>query len=161
MTEYDWVGVGRGLNVFDSGIPCYKFGALRTATRPTPKKHLSRQPLGYTDKPPAIDWAYYKANVAKAGLVDDFEKKFNALKVPVPEDKYTVQVDAEEKEDVKSCAEFLSLSKARIEEYEKELEKMRNIIPFDQMTIEDLNEVFPETKLDKKKTRLRRARRSA
>uniref|UniRef100_A0A8C0RG10 Uncharacterized protein n=1 Tax=Canis lupus familiaris TaxID=9615 RepID=A0A8C0RG10_CANLF len=82
--------------------------------------------------------------------VDDFEKKFNALKVPVPEDKYTVQVDAEEKEDVKSCAEFLSLSKARIEEHEKELEKMKNIIPFDQMTIEDLNEVFPETKLERR-----------
>ncbi|XP_021562286.1 ATP synthase subunit d, mitochondrial isoform X2 [Carlito syrichta] len=79
------------------------------------------------ENPPAIDWAYYKANVAKAGLVDDFEKK------------------------VKSCAEFVSLSKARIGEYEKQMEKMRNIIPFDQMTIEDLNEAFPETKLDKKK----------
>ncbi|KAM8938109.1 ATP synthase subunit d, mitochondrial-like [Lycaon pictus] len=102
------------------------------------------------EKPPAVDWAYYKASVAEAGLVDDFEKKFNALKVPVPEDKYTVQVDVGEKEDVKSCAEFLSLSKARIEEYEKELEKTKNIIPSDQMTIEDLNEVFPETRLDKK-----------
>lgn len=31
------------------------------------------------------------------------------------------------------------------------LEKMKNIIPFDQMIIEDLNEILPETKLDKKK----------
>uniref|UniRef100_A0A2I3GNZ2 ATP synthase peripheral stalk subunit d n=1 Tax=Nomascus leucogenys TaxID=61853 RepID=A0A2I3GNZ2_NOMLE len=79
------------------------------------------------ENPPAIDWAYYKANVAKAGLVDDFEKK------------------------VKSCAEWVSLSKAGIVEHEKEMEKMKNLIPFDQMTIEDLNEAFPETKLDKKK----------
>uniref|UniRef100_A0A2I3TES8 Uncharacterized protein n=1 Tax=Pan troglodytes TaxID=9598 RepID=A0A2I3TES8_PANTR len=98
------------------------------------------------ENPPAIDWAYYKANVAKAGLVDDFEKKFNVLKLPVPEDKYTAQVDAEEKEDGKTCAEWVG-------EYEKQLEKMRNLIPFDQMTIEDLNEAFPETKLDKKKYR--------
>uniref|UniRef100_A0A8C8Z2X7 ATP synthase peripheral stalk subunit d, mitochondrial n=1 Tax=Prolemur simus TaxID=1328070 RepID=A0A8C8Z2X7_PROSS len=102
------------------------------------------------ENPPTIDWASHKANVAKAGLMNDCEKKFNGLKFPVPEDKYTAQVDAEEKEDVKICAEFVSLSKARIEEYEKQLEKMRNIIPFDQMTIEDLNEAFPETKLDKK-----------
>ncbi|ELV11474.1 ATP synthase subunit d, mitochondrial, partial [Tupaia chinensis] len=115
------------------------------------KKTLTSRLAALPQTPPAIDWAYYKANVVKAGLVDDFKKKFNALKVPVLEDKYTVQVDTEEKEDMKSCAEFVSLSKARIEEYQKQLEKMKNIIPFDQMTIEDLNKVFPETTLDKKK----------
>ncbi|ELW59986.1 ATP synthase subunit d, mitochondrial [Tupaia chinensis] len=65
--------------------------------------------------------------------------------------KYTAQLDTEEKEDVKSCDEFVSLSKARMEEYQKQLKKMKTIIPFDQMTTEDLNEVFPETVLDKKK----------
>ncbi|XP_038597889.1 ATP synthase subunit d, mitochondrial [Tachyglossus aculeatus] len=103
------------------------------------------------EKPPTIDWAYYRANIAKAGLVDDFEKKFNALKVPIPEDRYTALVDAEEKEDVKSGAEYVAASKARIAEYEKQLEHIRNIIPFEQMTLEDLNDAFPETKLDKKK----------
>ena len=52
---------------------------------------------------------------------------------------------------MKSCAEFFSLLKARIEQYEKELDKIKHIIPFDQKTIENVNEVFPETKLDKKK----------
>lgn len=32
-----------------------------------------------------------------------------------------------------------------------QLAKFVNMIPFDQMTIEDLNEAFPETRLDKVK----------
>lgn len=32
-----------------------------------------------------------------------------------------------------------------------QLTKFKNMIPFDQMTIEDLNTTFPETKLDKVK----------
>ena len=62
-----------------------------------------------------------------------------------------VCVEREREREMKNCAEFLSLSKARIKQYEKELERMKYIIPCDQMTFEDLSEVFPETKLNKKK----------
>ncbi|CAM4650685.1 ATP synthase peripheral stalk subunit d, mitochondrial-like [Caretta caretta] len=83
--------------------------------------------MSLPEKPPAIDWVYYKAAVAKAGMVDEFEKK------------------------TKSAAEYVQASKSRIVQHEKQLEKFRTMIPFDQMTFEDLNEVFPETKLDKEK----------
>ncbi|XP_016402925.1 ATP synthase subunit d, mitochondrial-like [Sinocyclocheilus rhinocerous] len=51
----------------------------------------------------------------------------------------------------KTATAYFEASKARIAEYEKALEMFRNMIPFDQMTIEDLNNTFPETKLDKAK----------
>ncbi|XP_043924741.1 ATP synthase subunit d, mitochondrial [Protopterus annectens] len=102
------------------------------------------------EKPAAIDWTYYRTAVAKPGLVEEFEKKFSALKVPEPVDTQSAKIDAQEQEAKKSAAAYIQASKQRIAEYEKELEKFRNMIPFEQMTFEDLNEAFPETKLDTK-----------
>lgn len=58
---------------------------------------------------------------------NDFEKNFHALKFPVPESKFPGQVDTEEK-DVGSFAELFSLSKAPIEEYHKQLQKLETTI---------------------------------
>ncbi|XP_041813404.1 ATP synthase subunit d, mitochondrial [Chelmon rostratus] len=103
------------------------------------------------ETPAAIDWSYYMSAVAKAGMVDEFEKKFSALKVPEPVDTQTALINAQEAEANKAAAAYIEESKARVVEFEKELDKFRNMIPFEQMTIEDLNEAFPETKLDKEK----------
>lgn len=101
--------------------------------------------------PVTIDWNVYRSTVAKAGMVDEFEKKFKALQIPEPVDTQTSAINSQEAEANKSASAYIEASKARITQYEQELEKFRTMIPFDQMTIEDLNDTFPETKLDKVK----------
>ncbi|XP_069050536.1 ATP synthase subunit d, mitochondrial [Lepisosteus oculatus] len=122
------------------------FNALKTRS-----DAIAARLASLPEKPAVIDWNYYKTAVAKAGMVDEFEKKFSALKVPEPVDTQNSKIDAQEQESNKIAALYIEASKARVEQYEKELEKFKNMIPFDQMTIEDLNETFPETKLDKEK----------
>uniref|UniRef100_A0A8C3J2N6 ATP synthase subunit d, mitochondrial n=1 Tax=Chrysemys picta bellii TaxID=8478 RepID=A0A8C3J2N6_CHRPI len=97
------------------------------------------------EKPPPIDWVYYKTAVANAGMVDEFEKKVRFSSSIRCCCCFEIQVEA-----VKSAAEYVQASKSPIVQYEKQLEKFRTMIPFDQMMWEDLNEIFPETKLDKK-----------
>ncbi|XP_035511599.1 ATP synthase subunit d, mitochondrial [Morone saxatilis] len=112
---------------------------------------ISAKLASLPEKPPAIDWSYYRSAVAKAGMVDEFEKKFNTLTVPEPVDTQTALINAQEAEANKSAAAYIEASKACVAKYQKELDKFKNMIPFDQMTIEDLNDTFPETKLDKEK----------
>ncbi|KAG9264346.1 ATP synthase subunit d, mitochondrial-like [Astyanax mexicanus] len=112
---------------------------------------ISAKLASLPEKPAPIDWSYYRKTVAKAGMVDEFEKKFAALTVPEPVDTQTAKINTQEQESNKSALDYIQASKARIVQYEQELGKFNNMIPFDQMTIEDLNHTFPETKLDKAK----------
>ncbi|NP_001084993.1 ATP synthase peripheral stalk subunit d L homeolog [Xenopus laevis] len=122
------------------------FNALKTRSDTVAGKLAS-----LPEKPPTIDWAFYRVAVQKAGMVDEFEKKFSSITVPVPKDTQTEKINLQEQESVKLAESYIQESKTRVSQYEKELERYKNMIPFDQMTFEDLHEAFPETKLDKEK----------
>lgn len=49
------------------------------------------------EAPPKIDWAYYKKNIMVAGLVDKFQKEYESFSIPYPVDKYTSEVETQEK----------------------------------------------------------------
>ncbi|KAM7418977.1 hypothetical protein PAMA_016204 [Pampus argenteus] len=95
------------------------------------------------ESPVAIDWSYYKSTVANAAMVTDFEKKFKALQIPQPVDTQTSGINSEEAETNQYAIDFINQSKARVAEYEKELEKYNNLIPFDQMTVQEFSDAFP------------------
>lgn len=77
---------------------------------------ISFRVLANPEQAPAIDWAYYKARVPVAGMVDDFQKQYSALKVPYPPDTVKPQLDALEQEIKADISRFKSESNARIEE---------------------------------------------
>ncbi|XP_033096289.1 ATP synthase subunit d, mitochondrial-like [Anneissia japonica] len=103
------------------------------------------------EKPPAIDWAYYKARVTVPGLVDKFQKQFADVKVPFPQENVTGKIDEQEKLMDKQALEFKAASEARIAKYEKEITKLNGMIPFEEMTIEEYVEYFPESAENLKK----------
>ncbi|XP_013868961.1 ATP synthase peripheral stalk subunit d, mitochondrial [Austrofundulus limnaeus] len=142
LKAVDWVAFAERI----PPVQRSEFNALKAKSDAISAK-LSSLP----ETPAPINWSYYRSAVAKPGMVDEFEKKFKALKVPEPIDTQTSVIKAQEAESDKSALAYIAESKARVAEYEKQLDKFINMIPFDQMTVEEYHDAFPETRLDKVK----------
>ncbi|KAF5280585.1 hypothetical protein FQR65_LT00338 [Abscondita terminalis] len=107
-----------------------------------------RRVLSQPETPPQIDWSYYESVVPVKGMVENFRKSYEALKIPYPPDTVSGQLDALEKEIKGDIEKFKNESNQRIDEYKKQLAYLASLIPFDQMTMEDYKDAFPEEALD-------------
>lgn len=58
--------------------------------------------MAFPEQPPKIDWAMYKSKVPLPAMVDEFQKKYEAFKIPLPDDTVSASIDAEEKKAVSS-----------------------------------------------------------
>lgn len=107
-----------------------------------------RAVLANPENPPKIDWAHYKALVPVPGLVEKFQKQYEALKIPYPADNVTPQVEAQAKETKAEIEAFKKASNSRIATYQKDIEHLKSLLPYDQMTMEDYRDAFPDQALD-------------
>lgn len=107
-----------------------------------------RAVMANPEQSPKIDWAAYKKNVAVAGLVDSFQKQYEALKVAYPADTVSATVDAQGKQLEQDIAKYIKESEARIAGYQQELAHLNSLLPFSQMTMEDFKDSYPELALD-------------
>lgn len=107
-----------------------------------------RAVLANPEAAPKIDWAYYKSRVAIPGLVDTFQKNYEALKVPYPADTLSASVEGQAKQVKTEIEQFKSASAARIVAHQKAIDHLKSLLPFDQMTMEDYRDAYPDLALD-------------
>lgn len=118
-----------------------------TAFKSRSDKYL-RAVLANPPESPKLDWSFYKSRVATPGLVDTFQKSLEALKVPYPADNLSAQVDALRKEYQADIEKFKQLSVESIANHEKELARIKSLLPYDEMTLEDFRDAHPDLALD-------------
>jgi len=97
---------------------------------------------------PKLDWAYYKNLIPISGLVDKFQQSYDGLKVPYPTENISSQIDAQGSETKSEIEVFKKLSNDRIDGLNKKMNHLKSLLPFDQMTMEDYRDAFPDAAID-------------
>jgi len=77
-------------------------------------------------------------------LVDTFQKNYEGVKIPYPPDNLTSQVVAQETQVKAEIQQFKSASDARINDSQKAMDHLKSLLPYEDMTMEDYRDAFPE-----------------
>lgn len=107
-----------------------------------------RAMMANPEQPPKIDWAAYKSKIPIPGLVESFQKSYESLKVPYPADTLSSEVDKLRTQVSNDIAKFKKESDARIAAHKSEAERIKSLLPYAQMTMEDFRDAHPDQALD-------------
>jgi len=86
----------------------------------------------------------YKSKIAVPGLVDSFQKHYEALKVPYPANKVAPLIEAQKARVEVVIKDFVAESNKQIAVGESQLNLLNSILPYDQMTLDEYAEAFPD-----------------
>merc|ERR1712168_394467 len=107
-----------------------------------------RKVVSLPESAPAIDFSAYKARIAIPGMVENFQKQYEALSIAYPEDVYSSKIDEVQAAAVEDVKAFISESEGRISKLTQELAHWEGMIPYDQMTLEEWAVAFPDQAID-------------
>jgi len=100
----------------------------------------------YPEALPSIDWSVYKSKIAMPGLVDSFEKAYNSVTVPYPNDPDNIKasIDAQEAEAAIKTKEVIARYQEAINSAKTTLEHIDSVPPPEEMTQEMYFDYFPD-----------------
>ncbi|KAK0161760.1 hypothetical protein PV327_008176 [Microctonus hyperodae] len=136
IKSINWSGIAERMAEEDKAI----FSAFRTKS----DGYLRRMQEN-PESAPAIDWAYYKKHINIAGMIDQFQKEYESLKIPYPADTYTSTIENQEKEMHEYVQKFIEESNERIKSSQAEIKRIESLLPFNEMTMEDYAEAYPDS----------------
>lgn len=93
---------------------------------------------------PKIYWAHFKRAILVPGMVDAFQKEYESMQIPYPTENVFSQIDEYEQSVKKHIEDFKKTSNQHINKYKKEINYIDSLIPYDQMTMEDYYDSFPQ-----------------
>merc|ERR1712025_663426 len=76
------------------------------------------------EAPPKIDFAGYANKIAVAGLVEEFQKKYESLEIPYPKESLSVTFDQLGAQKKVEYEKFVKASKANIEAHKVDMAKL-------------------------------------
>lgn len=132
--NFGWIIAAKQMENKESRQQCCVYLAFRVMSNP--------------ENAPKIDWAAYKSKVPIAGMVDAFQKQYESIKIPYPADTVSSTVDAQRSQVEQEIKAFIAQSNSRIGELEKQIQHLKSMLPFEQMTMEDFKDAYPDQAID-------------